>query len=105
LKKAYEDKLKAGNVEIIFVSSDQTEDAAFDYMVNDHGDWYMAPYKSKAGNKLKSLCEVSGIPNLCMFEGESGKLKTKTARNGIDSGDYSEILNQKTKKLNKCTIL
>ena len=93
LKNAYETELKAGNVEIIFVSSDQTEDAAFDYMVNDHGDYFMVPHNSEAANKLKSLCELSGIPTLSMFDGESGKLKNKEVDDAIHSGKFSAILN------------
>lgn len=36
-------------LEIIFVSSDRSEDALFDYMAEAHGDWLAVPFGSPVG--------------------------------------------------------
>ena len=91
LASAY-DELKNGDVEIIFVSSDKTEDAAFDYMKTAHGDYFMTEFGDDASAKLKSVCGVNGIPMLCMFDGVTGKFMSNQARSWIANQDYTNIL-------------
>jgi nucleoredoxin len=91
LKEAYE-TLKANDVEVIFVSGDQDANAAFSYFSNDHGDWYLVPHGSDESNELNSICQVSGIPTLALFD-EAGKLVTTEARSYISSKNYSKIFN------------
>merc|ERR1711997_755793 len=57
LKEAYEDELAGKNVEVVFVSSDQTADDAMSYFNNDHGKWLLVPHGSEEGKKLKDLCK------------------------------------------------
>merc|ERR1712170_172244 len=63
---------------------------AFSYFSNDHGDWLLVPHGSQAGNELKKLCSVTGIPMLVMFNAD-GSLNTKEARNLIASGALDKI--------------
>ena len=45
-------KAAALGVEIVFVSSDQTEEAMLEYMKEAHGDWFAVPYESKVAEEL-----------------------------------------------------
>ena len=39
-------------VEIVFVSSDQSEEAMVDYMKESHGDWFAVPFGDKIVDEL-----------------------------------------------------
>ena len=90
LNEAYTDELKAANVEVVFVSSDQGADEAFSYFSNDHGDWLLVPHGSQAGNELEKLCSVRGIPTLAMFNAD-GSLNYKEVNYLITSGALDKI--------------
>lgn len=79
LKDFYEE---VEGVEIVFVSSDQTEEAMNSYMKESHGDWWAVEFGSDAKKALSSHFGVSGIPMLCVID-KSGKLITKEGRGDV----------------------
>jgi len=83
LKTFWEDNQDKGLV-IIFVSSDRTEIDATSYFNNDHGDYYMMKFDDAAVKALKTNCQVSGIPSLCVVDKE-GNLKHKDGRGDVTS--------------------
>lgn len=70
--------------EIIFVSSDKSEDAMYDYMKENKMPWLAVPYDSKLKGALSSKYGVSGIPMLVIID-EKGKIITKNGRGAISS--------------------
>merc|ERR1712166_420958 len=65
--------------EIVFVSSDQDEQAFDEY----YGEqpWLALPYaERKLKAALSKKYEVSGIPSLIILDGETGELITKDGR-------------------------
>lgn len=54
--------------EIIFVSSDESADALFDYMNEAHGDWLAVPYDAPIVQKIKSKFNLEGIPTLVVVK-------------------------------------
>lgn len=57
-------KGQGGNVEVIFVSSDRTEEALLSYMKEAHGDWLAVPHDDPLVQSLSSKFGVRGIPAL-----------------------------------------
>ena len=55
-------------MEIIFVSSDRSEDALFDYMNSTHGDWLALPFGSPVAEKLKESFNIQGIPSFIVVK-------------------------------------
>merc|ERR1712097_96203 len=83
LKKFWEEKAKDNGVVILFVSSDRTAKEGEDYFNNDHGDYYMVPFNyTDLIKTLKSNCQVSGIPSLCVVDKE-GNLRHKEGRSDV----------------------
>ena len=72
LKTFYEEKGKKNGVCIIFVSSDRSESEMKSYFHESHGDYYALPFNSASKNQLKKMCNVSGIPKLCLVHKEGG---------------------------------
>jgi hypothetical protein len=71
-----------GFVDVIFISSDQSEDDQIDYYKHHHGDWNVVPWSSRSVLKpLDSKYEVAGIPHCVlldeMFERVDSTEKTK----------------------------
>jgi len=79
LKDFYEE---VDGVEIIFVSSDQSQDAMVAYMKESHGDWWAVEYGSDPVKALKEHFGVSGIPMLVVLN-KDGKLITKDGRGDV----------------------
>jgi len=82
LKKFWEEKAKDNGCVILFVSSDRSAKEGEDYFNNDHGDYFMIPHGHELGSKLKSNCQVQGIPSLCVVDKE-GNLKHKDGRSDV----------------------
>jgi len=83
LKDFYEEASENG-VEIVFVSSDRSEDDMISYMKESHGDWLGVPWNSELANSLKQKYGVSGIPFLVVVK-KDGSLVTKDGRSHVMS--------------------
>ncbi|CAL1281400.1 unnamed protein product [Larinioides sclopetarius] len=70
--------------EIIFVSSDRSEDALFDYMSEAHGDWLAVPYGSQTVDQLKKKFNVQGIPMLIVTR-KDGTVISTNGRSDVES--------------------
>eukprot|EP00091_Calanus_sinicus_P003562 TRINITY_DN13733_c0_g1_i2.p1 TRINITY_DN13733_c0_g1~~TRINITY_DN13733_c0_g1_i2.p1 ORF type:complete len:148 (-),score=72.75 TRINITY_DN13733_c0_g1_i2:130-528(-) len=67
LKTFYQEASALG-VEIVFVSSDQSEEAMADYMKESHGDWFAVPYGEKTAEELSKKYDIAGIPSLVVVK-------------------------------------
>eukprot|EP00092_Neocalanus_flemingeri_P067314 GFUD01082147.1.p1 GENE.GFUD01082147.1~~GFUD01082147.1.p1 ORF type:complete len:143 (+),score=56.40 GFUD01082147.1:211-639(+) len=63
LKTFYQEAAALG-VEIVFVSSDRSEEAMVDYMKESHGDWFGVPFGDKTKEQLSKKYDIAGIPSL-----------------------------------------
>jgi len=50
------------------VSSDQTEEAMFDYMKESHGEWFALPFEDKIATELSNKYDIAGIPSLVVVK-------------------------------------
>eukprot|EP00484_Ammonia_sp_Unknown_P026298 CAMPEP_0197023614 /NCGR_PEP_ID=MMETSP1384-20130603/4285_1 /TAXON_ID=29189 /ORGANISM="Ammonia sp." /LENGTH=131 /DNA_ID=CAMNT_0042451855 /DNA_START=117 /DNA_END=509 /DNA_ORIENTATION=+ len=68
LKESYEAMKKAGNkVELIFVSSDQSDEKFKEYF-NEMADWLAVPFGAEEGAAMKKTFNVQGIPFLVALD-------------------------------------
>merc|ERR1712018_298603 len=91
LKDFYEE---VDGVEIIFVSSDQSQDAMVAYMKESHGDWWAVEYGSDPVKALKEHFGVSGIPMLVVLN-KDGKLITKDGRGDVSGKGPASVAHWK----------
>ncbi|GFQ92354.1 hypothetical protein TNCT_521511 [Trichonephila clavata] len=70
--------------EIIFVSSDRSEDALFDYMNEAHGDWLAVPFGSPVVEQLKKKFNVQGIPMLIVTKSD-GTIVSINGRSDVEN--------------------
>merc|ERR1711987_6254 len=56
------------NVEIVFVSSDRSNDDMLSYMKESHGDWLTTEHGSPLSNDLKQKFGIQGIPTLVVVK-------------------------------------
>lgn len=83
LSKAYTTTLKAKNVEVVFVSSDQNESAFKSYY--KEMPWLALPYSARSiKNRLSEKFGVKGIPTLVLL-GSDGTLITTDGRGRVMS--------------------
>ncbi|VDN07945.1 unnamed protein product [Thelazia callipaeda] len=78
LKEFYEE-VGDSDIEVIFVSFDESEQDLNDYLKESHGDWYHIPFGSSAINTLKQTYDVSGIPMLIVVR-PNGDVVTKKGK-------------------------
>ncbi|CAB4063552.1 E3.5.1.52 [Lepeophtheirus salmonis] len=72
--------------EVIFVSSDRTEEEMYSYMKEAHGGWMSIDYKnSTLRGLLGSRLEVNGIPALVVVNLFDGSVMSRDARSEITS--------------------
>merc|ERR1719443_1803425 len=76
LKDFYEE---VDNVEIVFVSSDRSNEDMLSYMKESHGDWLATKHGSPLTNDLKQKFGIQGIPTLVVVKPD-GTLVTKDGR-------------------------
>ena len=67
------------NIEIVFVSSDHSEEKQFAYMKEEGMKWLTVKYKSDAANALKKKYGITGIPTLVLVD-ENGDTITRGGR-------------------------
>ena len=63
-------------LEIIFVSSDESEDGLFSYMNEAHGDWLAVPFGSPIAEKLGEQFGIQGIPTLIVVKKDGTVVST-----------------------------
>lgn len=86
LVKAYNALKKEGkSFELVFVSSDRSEDAMRDYMRELEMAWYAIPFDSAKRRELAKTYGVRGIPRLVIID-DVGKVLAQNAR-----GDVSQL--------------
>ena len=84
------------NVEIIYISSDQDLDEYLEYA--DTMPWKCVQYGDvdnlNVCNRLKTMCQVKGIPRLVVFNTETKDIVTDDGRNDITNcmGPPSDVL-------------
>jgi len=52
------------DLEIVFVSADQSSEDMFSYMKESHGDWVAVEHESELSKQLDEKFQVEGIPTL-----------------------------------------
>ncbi|VDP40690.1 unnamed protein product [Heligmosomoides polygyrus] len=82
LKSFYNELLSSEKFEVVFVSSDRTEEDQKKYMEECHGDWYCIPHGSPKCKELATKYSVSGIPAPIIIKSD-GKEVTKNGRNDV----------------------
>mgnify|MGYP001387804252 FL=1 len=70
------------NVEVIFVSSDQSPEEMFSNMTESHGKWLAVELNSDLSDTLKQQYGVRGIPALVVVKPD-GTLVTKQGRGDV----------------------
>jgi len=79
-------KAKDPNFEIVFVSSDKSDQEMLDYFKGDHGDYLCLPYaKRKEKSELSSMFGVEGIPTFVVI-GPDGETVNANARGKVSAG-------------------
>merc|ERR1711862_58179 len=92
------------NVEIVFVSSDRSNDDMLSYMKESHGDWLATEHGSPLSNDLKQKFGIQGIPPLVVVKPD-GTLVTKDGRAHVCSKQPKQAVGAgKTESL-QCTHL
>jgi nucleoredoxin len=82
-------KAAGKNVEMVFVSSDQDEDAFSEYFGTM--PFLALPFsKRDLKGELSSKFGVSGIPSLIFIDGKTGEIITKGGRGAISAPTYLE---------------
>ncbi len=77
--------------EVVFVSSDRTEDAWRNYMTQAGMPWPAVHWNSDAANALKSRYEIRGIPSVIMLR-DDGSTITREGRRMVMQGTAAEQL-------------
>ena len=70
-------------MEIIFVSSDQSQKDMLDYMKESHGDWWAVEHGSSTAEALSTHYKIRSIPTLIVLDG-NGKLISNKGRMDIN---------------------
>lgn len=81
LKDWYNEVTEKG-VEVVFVSSDQTEAQMKEYIDESHGDWLAVVHGSDLSLTLRSNYSITGIPSVVVVKAD-GTLITKNGRADI----------------------
>jgi len=73
-----------GELEIVFVSLDHSEDDQHKYLKETHGDWLYIPFGDPSIKELSSKYDVQGIPALVVIKADGTAVK-KDARTDVQS--------------------
>jgi nucleoredoxin len=97
LKDFYQELMDMeAKVEVVFVSSDRSQEDMANYMKESHGNWLAVQHNSDTANALKKKYGVSGIPCLVVVK-KNGDLVTKDGRSGVTSMPPAQAIKQWTK--------
>ena len=94
LANAYRQAKQAGlinNVEVIFVSSDRSQDDMLSYMRESHADWYALPHGSPECGTLSSMFSVRGIPALVVVTRTGDSVLSREGRQEVMSLGMSAL--------------
>ena len=96
----YFQKAAGLGVEVVFVSSDQSEEAMLDYMKESHGDWLAVQFGDKTAEELSKkygqqkkhqldlslafFTDISGIPSLVVVK-KDGTVVTHEGEEDVDN--------------------
>ncbi len=81
-------KARGVKIEVVFVSSDRSQDAFDEYYGVVQGDWLALPFDNrKQKEKLSSKYGVRGIPTVVMVDVATGQTINENARTAIESED------------------
>lgn len=98
LIKAYTDHLKAKNLEIIFVSSDRSQQEFLEYFGTM--PWLAIPQGDKRKGVLSQMFGVQGIPSFVVVDAETGATVNGAARGKVSSDPKGEEFPWPPKPLN-----
>ena len=73
-----------GALEIVFISSDRSEQEMLSYMRESHGPWPALPHSSPLGPRLNTEHGVSGIPALVVLA-RDGRVISRQGREDVMS--------------------
>jgi len=93
LKDFYEEVSQLG-VEIIFVSSDRSQQEMESYMKESHGSWLAVEHGSDVAQQLKHNFGISGIPALIVCRAD-GTLISKNGRTEVQTAGPQALTNWK----------
>ncbi|XP_003744124.1 nucleoredoxin-like protein 2 [Galendromus occidentalis] len=83
LASIYKGLKEAGKkIEVIFMSSDRTEEQMLSYMEESHGDWFAFEFGSPIKKKFAEHFQVSSIPTVIVLNGD-GVVVSTDGRNEI----------------------
>lgn len=89
LAKHYESALKGKGLEIVFVSSDKSEEEFTSYW--GEMPWLALPYAARdVKAKLSKKYKVQGIPTFVILDGATGEVITKDGRSAVDEDPSGE---------------
>ena len=78
------------NFEVVFVSSDGSQEEQFEYMKEAKMKWLTLPNGSEAGKAMSKKFGVQGIPTLVIVS-DNGKIITTNGRGEISSNPNSAM--------------
>lgn len=67
-------KSKGGNIEVVFVSADDSIKDSTSYFRKDHGNWLAVEFGSPAQNQLQMHYRVQGIPNVAVINSKGANV-------------------------------
>uniref|UniRef100_A0A3P9JB89 Thioredoxin domain-containing protein n=1 Tax=Oryzias latipes TaxID=8090 RepID=A0A3P9JB89_ORYLA len=70
--------------EIVFISSDRSNESMMGYFQKKHGDWLVLPWDPETKKKFSQRYNISGIPTLVIVKG-NGDVITKDGRADVQS--------------------
>ena len=91
------------DVEIIFVSSDNSQSDMMAYMKESHGDWFGVEHGSGLGQDLSKQFSVNGIPTLVVLKAD-GTVVSKDGTNTVRNKGPEEVLKKWKREKRKCII-
>lgn len=82
--KTFYEELQANELpfEVVFVSSDKTEEDLDSYMKESHGDWLAVPFGNEITRELKQRYHITLIPKLVVVDDE-GEVVTMMGRREV----------------------
>lgn len=85
-------KANGANIEIVFVSSDSSEEEFQDYFQNNHGDWLAVQFGSSAHDALIEHYQVRGIPTLVVVDGSGTSVVSNPIRDVAAARSVDKVM-------------
>ena len=84
------------NFEVVFVSSDRSQEDQLKYMEKYGMKWYTLPHRSEQANALSKKFEIRGIPALVIVDAH-GNTITKNGRSDVSNNPDGALADWKKK--------